>query len=77
MTLTRGSDGVTLSTYSVKLDPCELYFAEKKSEPEKTSQDTYSLSVNVGKRNLYLITVSVQCLNELYRQLACSVSEQA
>ena len=58
MTLTRGSDGETLSTFSVKLDPTEVYFAEKKQEPGQAKLDSFTVSVNVGKRNLYLITVS-------------------
>ncbi len=58
ITLTRGSDGETLSTFSVKLDPCEVCFAEKKDEPGQAKQDSCTLSVNVGKRNLYLITVT-------------------
>ena len=58
VTLTRGSDGETLNTFSVKLDPYEVLFAEKKAEPGQAMQGSCTLSVNVGKRNLYLITVS-------------------
>ena len=58
VTLSRGSDGETLSTLSMKLDPCEVCFAEKKEEPGQAKQDSCTISVNVGKRNLYLITVS-------------------
>jgi len=58
VTLTRGSDGETLNTFSVKLDPYEVLFAEKKAEPGQAKQGSCTLSVNVGKRNLYLITVS-------------------
>lgn len=58
VTLSRGSDGETLSTLSMKLDPVEVCFAEKKEEPGQAKQDSCTISVNVGKRNLYLITVS-------------------
>ncbi|KAL0039283.1 hypothetical protein WJX79_001413 [Trebouxia sp. C0005] len=60
VTLTRGSDGETLNTFSVKLDPCEVLFAEKKAEPGQAKQGSCTLSVNVGKRNLYLITLDAQ-----------------
>lgn len=43
---------------SMKLDPHEVCFAEKKEEPGQAKQDSCTISVNVGKRNLYLITVS-------------------
>lgn len=42
----------------MKLDPVEVCFAEKKEEPGQAKQDSCTISVNVGKRNLYLITVS-------------------
>lgn len=42
----------------MKLDPCEVCFAEKKEEPGQAKHDSCTISVNVGKRNLYLITVS-------------------
>ena len=42
---------------SMKLDPHEVCFAEKKEEPGQAKQDSCTISVNVGKRNLYLITV--------------------
>ena len=58
VTLTRGSDGETLNTLSMKLDPLEVCFAEKKEEPGQIKHDSCTISVNVGKRNLYLITVS-------------------
>lgn len=58
MTLTRGSDGETLNTLSMKLDPMEVCFAARKEEPGQTKHDSCTISVNVGKRNLYLITVS-------------------
>ncbi|KAL0053124.1 hypothetical protein WJX82_001225 [Trebouxia sp. C0006] len=60
VTLTRGSDGETLNTFSVKLDPYEVLFAEKKAEPGQAKQGSCTLSVNVGKRNLYLITLDAQ-----------------
>ena len=58
VTMTRGSDGETLSSFSIKLDPTEVCFAERKGEPGQTKQDSCTISINVGKRNLYLITVS-------------------
>ena len=63
MTLTRGSDGGTLNTFSVKLDALEVCFAEKKQEPGQAKHDSCTLSVNVGKRSLYLITVSCAALD--------------
>ena len=42
----------------MKLDPFEVCFAEKKEEPGQAKPDSCTISVNVGKRNLYLITVS-------------------
>lgn len=58
VTLTRGSDGETLNTLSMRLDPVEVCFADKKEEPGEAKPDSCTISVNVGKRNLYLITVS-------------------
>ena len=60
VTMTRGSDGETLSSFSIKLDPAEVCFAERKGEPGQTKRDSCTISINVGKRNLYLITVSSQ-----------------
>ncbi|KAL3146553.1 hypothetical protein ABBQ32_000795 [Trebouxia sp. C0010 RCD-2024] len=60
VTLTRGSDGETLNTLSMKLDPVEVCFAEKKEEPGQTKHDSCTISVNVGKRNLYLITLDAK-----------------
>lgn len=55
VTISQGTDGETLSVFPLKQEPCEVFFAFSKDDAAHSKQTT--LSVNVGKKSLYLIKV--------------------
>ena len=69
MTISQGTDGETLSVFPLKQEPCEVFFAFSKDDAAQNKQTT--LSVNVGKKSLYLIKVMPWTTTYACLVLAC------
>ena len=61
VSISQGTSGDTVRTFTLKLEPRELCFADKKEEGTQTRRTDTTVSINVGGRNLYLVQVSPLC----------------
>lgn len=61
VSISQGTSGDTVRTFTLKLEPRELFFADKKEEGAQTRRADTTVSINVGGRNLYLVQASLLC----------------
>ena len=61
VSISQGISGDTVRTFTLKLEPRELFFADKKEEGAQTRHADTTVSINVGGRNLYLVQASPLC----------------